>query len=151
MPNVPPLLNGITRRSYVLWQELIPPLIAIEFVSGNGEEERDKTPWLGKFWIYETIIRPAFYVIYEVRLGRVEVYQLTGVKYELISPNEREHFPINPLGVELGIWQGNYQNMVLPWLRWWDDQGNLLLTGHERAAQAQIQIQYERHFSEHVA
>jgi len=144
VPNVPSLLNGITRRSYVLWQELIPPLIVIEFVSGNGEEERDKTPWMGKFWIYETIIRPAFYVIYEVRLGRVEVYQLTGVKYELISPNEREHFPINPLGVELGIWQGNYQNMVLPWLRWWDAQGNLLLTGDERAVQAQIQIQYER-------
>jgi hypothetical protein len=37
------------------------------------------------------------------------------------------------LGVELGIWQGQYQNMVLPWLRWWDEQGNLLLTGEERA------------------
>ena len=23
--------------------------------------------------------------------------------------------------------------MELPWLRWWDDQGNLLLTGEERA------------------
>jgi hypothetical protein len=33
----------------------------------------------------------------------------------------------------LGIWQGLYQNAELPWLRWWDDQGNLLLTGYERA------------------
>lgn len=24
-------------------------------------------------------------------------------------------------------------NMELPWLRWWDLQGNLLLTGEERA------------------
>ena len=51
VPNVPPLLNGKTRRSYVLWQEYISPLIVLEFVSGNGAEERDKTPWTGKFFI----------------------------------------------------------------------------------------------------
>ena len=39
--NVPPLLNGEYRRSYVLWEEKIVPLIAIEFVSGNGDEERE--------------------------------------------------------------------------------------------------------------
>jgi hypothetical protein len=39
------------------------------------------------------------------------------------------------LGLELGIWQGQYQNLELPWLRWWDAQGNLLLTGQERAEQ----------------
>ncbi|MFM7363826.1 MAG: Uma2 family endonuclease, partial [Cuspidothrix sp.] len=43
VPNVPLLLNGQFRRSYVLWQEYISPLIALEFVSGNGAEERDKT------------------------------------------------------------------------------------------------------------
>ena len=26
-------------------------------------------------------------------------------------------------------------NQTLPWLRWWDDVGNLLLTGEERAEQ----------------
>lgn len=35
--------------------------------------------------------------------------------------------------VELGIWQGRYQEAELPWLRWWDLEGNLLLTGAERA------------------
>jgi Uma2 family endonuclease len=49
----------------VLWQEYIAPLIVLEFVSGNGSEERDKTPWTGKFWIYEQVIRPPFYAIYE--------------------------------------------------------------------------------------
>jgi hypothetical protein len=39
------------------------------------------------------------------------------------------------MGVELGLWQGEYQNAELPWLRWWDLQGNLLLTGEERAEQ----------------
>ena len=36
VPNVAPILNGQIRRSYVLWQELIAPLIVLEFVSGNG-------------------------------------------------------------------------------------------------------------------
>ncbi|WP_422394187.1 hypothetical protein [Nostoc flagelliforme] len=37
------------------------------------------------------------------------------------------------MGVELGIWQGHYQNLELPWLCWWDNQGNLLQTGGERS------------------
>jgi Putative restriction endonuclease len=64
VPNVPPLLDGVGRRSYVLWKEVIAPLIAIEFVSGNGSEERDATsPFVseeskaGKFWVYEQAIR----------------------------------------------------------------------------------------------
>ena len=51
----------------MLWHELIALLIVLEFVSGDGSEERDRTPWMGKFWIYEQVIRPAFYGIYEVR------------------------------------------------------------------------------------
>lgn len=74
VPNVPPLLDNQTRRSYVLWRESIAPLIVLEFVSGDGSEERDKTPWSGKFWVYEQVIKPAFYGIYEVRQSRVEVY-----------------------------------------------------------------------------
>jgi hypothetical protein len=35
--------------------------------------------------------------------------------------------------VELGIWQGKIDNQTLPWLRWWDSDGDLLLTGEERA------------------
>jgi Uma2 family endonuclease len=135
VPDVSPLLDGQIRRSYVLWQELIPPHIVLEFVSGNGAEERDRTPWKGKFWIYETVIRPAYYGIYEVRRERVEVYQLVRGRYETVLPNERDRFPIETLGVELGLWQGRYRNMELPWLRWWDDAGNLLPTGEERAEQ----------------
>ncbi|MBE9251221.1 Uma2 family endonuclease [Dolichospermum sp. LEGE 00240] len=135
VPNVPPTLNGKTRRSYVLWQEYISPLVALEFVSGNGAEERDKTPWKGKLWIYEQVIKPAFYGIYEVNKGSIEVYELIGGQYQLLAANERGHYPIKPMGVELGLWQGEYQNAELPWLRWWDLQGNLLLTGDERAEQ----------------
>lgn len=76
MPNVPPSLKGQMWRSYVLWQEYISPFIVLEFVSGNVDEERDKTLWKGRSWIYEQVIYPAFYGIYKVNKASVEVYQL---------------------------------------------------------------------------
>lgn len=144
VPNVPPTLDGKLRRSYVLWKEYVAPFIAIEFVSGDGSEERDKTPpsqsegsKVGKFWVYEQAIRIPYYAIYEVEKAQVEVYRLQDNAYQRVTANDRGHFAISPLGVELGIWQGMYQNVDLPWLRWWDAEGNLLLAGEERAAKAQ--------------
>ncbi|WP_204102421.1 MULTISPECIES: Uma2 family endonuclease [Spirulina sp. CCY15215] len=140
VPNIPPLLNGQMRRSYVLWQERIPPAIVLEFVSGNGVEERDRDEG-GKFWVYETQIQAEYYAIYEVRRRRVEVYCLVNGSYQLVTPNKRGHFPIESLGVELGIWQGVYQNRDLPWLRWWDREGNLLLAAEERAEQQALRAE----------
>jgi Uma2 family endonuclease len=141
VPNVPPLLNGTYRRSYVMWKEIIAPLIAIEFVSGDGSEERDATsPFAfegskgGKFWVYEQAIHIPFYAIYEVQKAAVEVYRLIDSRYQRCEPNQRGHFPIPPMGVELGIWQGEYMHQDLPWLRWWDSEGNLLLHADEREA-----------------
>ncbi|TAE07791.1 MAG: Uma2 family endonuclease [Oscillatoriales cyanobacterium] len=155
VPNVPPLLNGQVRRSYVLWKEYVAPLIAIEFVSGNGSEERDRTPppdpdreeqqeqKPGKFWVYEQAIRIPFYGIYEVKKAAVEMYHLEDNRYQRLSPNDRGRYPIPQLGVELGIWQGEYDEMNLPWLRWWDSEGNLLLIGEERAQQESLRAQQE--------
>jgi Uma2 family endonuclease len=144
VPNVPPTLDGQLRRSYVLWQEIVAPLIVLEFVSGNGQEERDATPYAGKFWVYERAIRVPFYGIYEVTKASVAVYHLIEDRYHPLPANQRGHYPISPLKVELGIWQGHYKYATLPWLRWWDEQGNLLLTGEERAAQAESLIEQER-------
>lgn len=148
VPDVPPTLHGRVRRSYVLWQETEAPLLVVEYVSGDGREERDRTPETGKFWVYEHSIRVPYYAIYEVDPGRVEVYRLVGGHYQLVPANERGHFPIEPLGVELGIWRGEYENMVLPWLRWWDAQGNLLPTAAERAEQEWRRAEQERQRAE---
>ncbi len=137
VPDVPPLLDGKARRSYVLWYERTPPLIAVEFVSGDGKEERDTTPFTGKFWIYERFIQPTFYAIYEGELGKVEVYYLDNGKYRPVAKNAHGHFPIAPLGVTLGIWHGRYLDMELPWLRWHNELGLVLPTSEERAEQAE--------------
>jgi len=150
VPNVAPTPAGDYRRSYVLWEELVPPLIVIEFVSGDGSEERDQTPHTGKFWVYEQGIQAPYYAIYEVVPGRVEVYHLVNQKYQLVPANESGRYPIAPLDVELGIWPGRflYPEDNVPWLRWWDAQGNLLPTGDERAEQERERAEQERERAE---
>ncbi len=133
VPNVPPKLDGKIRRSYVLWREYITPTIALEFASGTGSEERDQTPFTGKFWVYEQIARIPYYGIYEVNTAKLEVYELVGGVYRPLPPNDRNHYFIPPLDLALGLWQGTYQNQQGCWLRWWDRFGNLLLIGSERA------------------
>ena len=168
IPNVPPLLNGQLRPFYCLWREYMAPLVALEFSIGDGTEELDKTPLSvsldaqiirpGKFWVYERIIKISYYGVYIITTGQLEMYHLENGSYYQMSPNERGHYFIEPLGIELGIWQGSYQNQTLSWLRWWDSEGNLLLTGAERvevekarsdrfaniAEQAHQQVEQER-------
>ncbi|WP_204105905.1 MULTISPECIES: Uma2 family endonuclease [Spirulina sp. CCY15215] len=153
VPNVPPMLEGQIRRSYVIWRELVAPTVALEFASGSGEEERDRTPRSlnpedsirpGKFWVYEQIIRIPYYGIYEIKTGKLEFYTLVSGFYEQLEPNDRGHYPIAPLGVELGLWQGNYQNQNQLWLRWWDRDGNLLLTGWEQTELERLHVERER-------
>jgi Uma2 family endonuclease len=135
---VPPMLNGELRRSYVLWQEVIKPLLLIEYVSGDGKEERDRTPYQGKFWVYEQGIGAPFYAIYEVEKASVEVYRLDAYHYVPVPANASGRFPIPPLGIELGIWGGSYRDMHLPWLRAWDAAtGELLPLAEERADNAE--------------
>ncbi len=141
VPNVSPFLDGEYRRSYVLWKESVAPLIAIEFVSGNGAEERDATPpstneKAGKFWVYEQAIRIPFYAIFDAWKDILEVYHLVDGRYAKMEPNQREHFAIAPMGVEMGLQPQIQQREITTWLRWWDDDGNLLLTGDERAVQS---------------
>jgi hypothetical protein len=49
--------------------------------------------------------------------------------------------PVSPLRLELGIWRGKYRGMELAWLRFWDDAGELLPTGDERADVAAREVE----------
>jgi Uma2 family endonuclease len=151
VPDVPPLLDGRTRRSYVIWREHIAPLIVIEFVSDEDGGEYDRTPQEGKFWVYEKVIHPAYYAIYTAEQARLDFFHLVENQFQPLRPNERKHYPIPQLGVELGLWAGVYKNVNLPWLRWWDGQGNLLLTGEELALVEAQRAEQERQRAERLA
>ena len=49
--------------------------------------------------------------------------------------------------VELGL----VENDGVPWIRWWDETGNLLLTGDERAVKAEGIAEQERQQKEKLA
>jgi len=123
------------------------PTIVLKFASGNGDDERDTTPYEGKFWVYERILRTPYYDygIYEIHSARLEVYHLVNGSYEPLAANDRGHYPIAPLHVELGLLQGTYQNQEMLWLRWWDLDGNLLLIGNERAVIEQERAEQAEH------
>jgi hypothetical protein len=130
---VPPDLDGHYRRSYVLWKENVKPAVLIEYSSEDGTKERDRTPYEGKFWIYEQAVQGAYYAIFVVETGELEVHKLQKGKYRRMVPNKRGQYRIEPLGVDLGVWQGLFYNEMAPWLRWYDTDGNLLPIGDERA------------------
>lgn len=152
VPNVPSNLDGQYRRSYVLWKELVPPRIVLEFVSDQGDEEYDRTPLTGKFWVYEQVIHAAFYGIFIVSTGEFELFHLVEGHFLPVIPNDRGHFPIPEMGVEIGVWNGFFLNEVAPWLRWFDAEGKMLLTGREQSIveMQRADIQTQRAESEAV-
>lgn len=145
VPGVAPsIVDGQYRRSYVLWQEHVPPALIIEIASGDGSEERDATPMKGKFWIYERRIRAAYYAIFVPDTLELSVHQLTAESYQSMAMNGQERYPIPPLGVELGLWTGHFQNNTGTWLRWFDALGRPLPTSEERAEQERLRAEQER-------
>ena len=145
VPGVPFMLNGIPRRSYVLWKEKVPPLLLIEYVSGDGSEERDQTPNTGKFWVYEQAIRAKYYVIYDSQIPSIEAYVLDGGRYAPVAANAAGRYPIADLGIEFGLHRAVFRDMDLDWLRAWDSAtGAMLPDADERAAEAIGQRDAER-------
>lgn len=133
---VPHALDGEMRRSYVLWQEHIAPLIILEYATDGTAQELDRTPWEGKFWVYEQVVHPPMYGIFEWDTGRLEVFHQVNERLEPMPANESGRYPVAPLGVELGVWRGRYSDFEAPWLRWWDAAGHLLPTPEEQVEEA---------------
>jgi Uma2 family endonuclease len=138
VPGVTPTFQGEPRRSYVLWHEVVLPWAVLEYASGDGAEELDRTPVTGKFWVYENRVQPEFYGVYFPFEARILAFRRVHRQFEPVPPNERGHYPVEGLGVELGLWHGTLDGIELHWMRWWDDAGNLLLTGEEREAQEKL-------------
>jgi Uma2 family endonuclease len=148
VPNRPPLLDGQYRRSYVLWQEHIAPTLIIEIASGDGSEERDKTPEEGKFWVYEKAVRAPFYAIFVPEPVGLEVYELVGGRYRHRKPNKRGHYAVEPMNLALGLWHGTFMNLTLDWLRFYDLHGLLLPAASESAEQERQRAEQERQAKE---
>lgn len=130
------------QRTYFFWEFGKPPEVVIEIVSNReGGETGTKLEDYAR-------MRVLYYVIYDP-LKQVQDDVLRA--YELTPRGAYvETSPALLAGVELGLtlWQGEFENREDAWLRWQDADGNLILTGAERAEQAEQQAEQERQRAE---
>ena len=126
-------LSRRANRSYLIWEFGKPPDVVIEVISDRrGGEEGLKMRQYARLAI-------PYYVIFdpENRLGngvlRSFFLDLHQGAYQPLPAN---WFPRVQLGVTL--WEGAYEGHATRWLRWCNEQGQVIPTGRERAEQERL-------------
>jgi Putative restriction endonuclease len=142
-------------RSYTPQLQGDIPVIVMEFISDTEGTEYSIKPTYppGKWFFYENILEVPNYALFEPDSGNLEVYRLdknTG-RYTVQTPDENQRYSIAEMNLYLGVWQGTRENRTGKWLRWWDEQENLLLWGGELAEQERQRAERERQRAERLA
>ena len=123
-------------RSYFVWEFEKPPEVVIEIVSNTKGRERDYK--LGAYarlgiWYYaifdpQKLIQDTALELYELHLG----------EYVL-----KEDYDLSRIGLSLTLWEGLFEDKQDTWLRWSHPDGEIILTGNERAEQERIRAEQE--------
>ncbi|MBC6475499.1 MAG: Uma2 family endonuclease [Hormoscilla sp. GM102CHS1] len=115
-------------RSYMVWNYGKPPEVVIEIVSNKkGEELGEKLNTYAKIGV-------KYYIVYDPsqQLGKkvLRVHELRERRYE-----ETNKTWLEEVGLGVTLWSGVFEGRQDVWLRWCAREGNVLLTGDERAQQ----------------
>jgi Putative restriction endonuclease len=117
------------RSSFVLWEENVLPLFALEIVSKTLGSENTT-----KFDIYqETGI--LYYLIYaplRKRKAKFQLYKLIDGKYVLQS-NGQQPYWMPEIGLAIGAEKQLFSSSQREWLYWYDESNTRHLTPTERA------------------
>jgi Uma2 family endonuclease len=133
------------RPSYVLWDENVVPILALEVVSQTYRKE-----YTTKLSQYEEL-GILYYVIYAPRRRRkprLEVHKLVNGKYELQTGNP---VWLTEIGLGIGCERGNYSGVTREWLYWYNDQGQRYPTPQEQILQAAQRAQQAEQRAERLA
>jgi Uma2 family endonuclease len=173
--NVPRLYEGTDlRRSYVVWQEEVAPLVVVELLSPGtakedlGEhaeiEEEEETATNGlqsekstvdppsKWEVYESYLKVPHYIVFDRYTDTLRYFKWEESGYSEQKLNEAApQIWIPELELGLGLWEGEFNDIPRLWLRWCDREGNWIPTPDEeaeaaeqRAEAAQQQAQEDR-------
>ncbi len=124
----PPDLYAKSGRSYLLWEYGKVPEVVVEIVSNKeGGELTYKLKTYARKGIHYYIVFDPLQLLSEDKLRVYEPGLLNHFR-------RREDFSLPDVGLGLTLWHGEFEGTTAEWLRWTDDNGNLLLTGTERAA-----------------
>lgn len=140
------------RKSYTPNLQGDVPAVVMEFLSDtDGEEYSVKRTYPpGKWFFYEQILQVPVYVIFDPNGGLLEFYQLENGRYELKQPDENGRHWISAINLFLGTWQGIKEARTGYWLRWWDQEGNLLPWAVEVIEQERQRAEQERQEKERL-
>lgn len=156
---VPRLYDEIDlRMSYVVWQEGVNPFVIVELLSpgtekedlgdnvkeeklpdesgnnvGNGQviqNQMDEKP-PRKWDVYEQALRIPYYVVFSRYTNKLRVFELEGGHYLELELSDSRVW-MSDLNLGLGLWQGEFLGIDRLWLRWYDIEGNWILTPEEQ-------------------
>jgi Uma2 family endonuclease len=135
------------RLSYVVWQEGVHPFVVVELLSPGTEKEdlgeisipengqvvetadEEKPP--RKWEVYEQLLRIPYYFVFSRYTNQLRAFKLAGGHYqELVLANSR--IWLDELDLGLGLWTGEFQGIDRLWLRWFNNQGDWILTSGEQ-------------------
>jgi Putative restriction endonuclease len=117
------------RSSYVLWDEKVIPLFALEIISKTPGKEQTK-----KFEIYQSI-GILYYLVYaplRKRKARFQLYKLIDGAYVLQSDGQQPYW-MPEIGLAIGAQQWLYQRSQREWLFWYNQDNVRYQTPTERA------------------
>lgn len=134
---VPPDVRPKRHRSYFIWEYGKPPDALIEVVSNKdgGELSHKKER-------YAQIGIPLYVVwdpLQELSAMPLQAFGLRIKKYETITPAWFES-----VGLGLLVWHGTFEQLEADWLRWCDQDGQLIPLGEERAEEERQRADQER-------
>lgn len=132
--DVPPPADRET-RSYFMWEHGKAPEVVLEIVSNRkGNETGSKLKEYAQMGVLYYVVYDPFSMLHaELGGDTLRVYEVgLGKRFR-----RRPDWQLPELGLSLTSWQGSFEGVTDEWLRWCDADGRLLLTGHERAAQAE--------------
>lgn len=128
------------RLSYVVWDEQAAPTVIVELISPGtlmsdlGEVKREQNGTPTKWQVYEQILKVPYYVVYDRYKERWWVFKWLEAQYQQQAISNARYW-LADLEIGLGLWQGEYQGITRQWLRWYDADGNWILTEAEQQAQ----------------
>jgi Uma2 family endonuclease len=135
------------RLSYVVWQEGVNPFVAVELISPGTEledlgktlQEVNQPPT--KWQVYEQILRIPYYFVFNRYTDEFQAFGLVADRYQPLTI-EAQGVWLEGAQLGLGLWQGVCQGIDRLWLRWFDRDGNWILTPEEQETQrAEQEIQ----------
>ncbi|MDM8527450.1 Uma2 family endonuclease, partial [Anaerolineales bacterium HSG24] len=140
---VTPEWQNKKNRSYLISEFGKAPEIAVEIISNKkGNENRNKMAQYARMGVlYYVMFDPLYQLSNEI----LRMYQLDS-RSGMYQALNRAWFP--KLGLGLTLWEGEFEGTHAMWLRWCNSQGELILTGAERAEREQQRAEQERQRAE---